>query len=102
MAARTNLTDERDGFEKALVKQAIGEVYPRLTESCISVVPANAMPLVIFCGMFYTPHRKGENDNFLEPGISLKMLGSGFFFHPAVFHAGQAGFTRFSQPRDLG
>ena len=45
--------DKRDEFEDALEKPAVGEVDPGLFEYRLLVVPVNAIPLVIFVGMFY-------------------------------------------------
>jgi len=50
--------DKSDEFEDALEKLAIGEVYPWLIENRIFIVPANAMLLVIFVGMFYTLRKR--------------------------------------------
>ena len=45
--------DKSDEFVDALEKLAVGEVNHRLIENRIFIVPANAMLLVIFVGMFY-------------------------------------------------
>jgi hypothetical protein len=50
--------DKSDEFEDALEKLAVGEVYPWLIENCIFIVPANAILLVIFVGMFYTLRKR--------------------------------------------
>ena len=46
--------DKIDELEDALEKLAIDEVYPWLIKYRIFIVPANAILLVIFFGMFYT------------------------------------------------
>jgi hypothetical protein len=54
MATRPNLICKSDEFEDALEKPAVGEVYPWLLKYRVLIVPANAILLVIFVGMFYT------------------------------------------------
>ena len=81
MAARTNLihhavmasvsqdrvseriiqVDKSDEFEDAIEEPAVGEVYPWLIANRIFVVPANAILLVIFVGMFYTLRKRLKN-----------------------------------------
>ncbi len=54
--------DKSDEFEDALEKLAVGEVYPWLIKYRMFVVPANAILLVIFFGMFYTLRKRLKND----------------------------------------
>jgi hypothetical protein len=58
--------DKIDELEDALEKLAIGEVYPWLIKYRIFVVPANAMLLVIFFGMFYTLRKHLKKDSGLS------------------------------------
>jgi hypothetical protein len=60
MATRTNLICkyQKDEFEDALEKLAVGEVYSWLIKYRVFVVPGNAMLLVIFFGMFYTLRKR--------------------------------------------
>ncbi len=58
--------DKSDDFEDALEKLAIGEVYPWLIKYRLLVVPANAILLVIFCGMFYTLRKYYKNESYLS------------------------------------
>ena len=50
--------DKSNEFEDALEKLAVGEVYPWLIEHRIFIVPANAIILVIFVGMFYIQRKR--------------------------------------------